>query len=616
MKKIIACAVFFTAIVASAAVQAVRVGEWALDGMCHIKNHDPKNWSLYTKALPSKTKGVSYVHIRLESEKPAKRPLLTAKMRLPGGEARALWRPETGCRKFERAGFLPFSSHASFASCCAQWMPLYAFLDAEDNNILTLASSESRDRVVFRGGTEEGPNNLKIEFSFNTMDCETLTNRFEITLRFDARRLSADRTLPDAAAWMRASDPKAERPIPQLAFEPVWSSWCAYHHSITESIVEREAEIARSVGLNTIIVDDGWQVPAGIIPCLGENLPTLRYTKDFAAHVARLHAAGTKIVLWFPVPLFTESAPNFASYNGHALYRRTWGPYVWDPRFPERRKFYFDRLSTAMRDWKVDGLKLDFIDSWGLDFDSWKLPDVSKGLGSRDFRDLMPAVEETVTKARKIISDIRPDAVIEFRQGYIGPHMLKACTQVRVHDCPGSLAEMRYGIANLRLTSGPNAVHSDPIHWAYNAPAHSVAESILASIFGIGQYSVRLMDASPEVLAILKHWVAFTREHSTALYRGDFRVQGLSSDAPVLVGESPKERIVGVYKPNFVADCGTPDKRIIILNGTGTERVTVRFTKETKAIAYGLDGKQIKEIAIPQGLSEIALPRGGYLISL
>ena len=67
---------------------------------------------------------------------------------------------------------------------------------------------------------------------------------------------------------------------------------------------------------------------------------------------------------------------------------------------------------------------------------------------------------------------------------------------------------------------------------------------------------------------------------------------------------------------NFVADCGTPDKQIIILNGTGTERVTVRFTKETKAIAYGLDGKQIKEIAIPQGLSEIALPRGGYLISL
>ncbi len=175
-----------------------------------------------------------------------------------------------------------------------------------------------------------------------------------------------------------------------------------------------------------------------------------------------------------------------------------------------------------------------------------------------------------------------------------------------------AVAEMRYGIANLRLTCGPNAVHSDPIQWELDASATSVAESILASIFGIGQYSVRLTEAPPEQLRVLKHWVAFTREHSAALYRGDFRVQGLSSDAPVLVGETAEERVVGAYKPGFVADCGMPDRRIIVLNGTGATRVTVRFGAVTKGIVFGPDGTRLEDLAIPAGLSEIVIPRGGY----
>ena len=377
-----------------------------------------------------------------------------------------------------------------------------------------------------------------------------------------------------------------------------------------------EAAIARSVGLDAIIVDDGWQASAlGKLPYMGENLPQPRYSMDFAAHVSRLHAAGTKIVLWYPVTLVNEAVPNFGDYAGKILYRRSWGPNVWDPRFADRREFFHERLAAAVRDWKVDGLKLDFVDSWGLDFDNCKLPDVSKGLGERDIRDLMPAVAKTMAEAREIVSGIRPDAVIEFRQGYIGPRMLKACTQVRVQDCPGSLAEMRYGIANLRLTCGQNAVHSDPIHWACDASATSVAESILASIFGIGQYSVRLTESSPEQLKILKHWVAFAREHSAALYHGDFRVQGLSSDAPVLVGETAEERIVGSYKPGFVADCGMPDRRIVVLNGTGATRVPVRFGAAVKGVVFGSDGTRLNDLAIPAGLSEIVLPRGGYLSS-
>ena len=377
----------------------VRVGDWAIGGTCSVRRHGGGDWRLGAEALPSGTDGVAFVRVRLEADQPAKKPMFSVKVRLRGGEARSLWRPSCGFRRHDKAGVMPYESHARFMSCGAQWMPLYAFLDAEDVNILTLASSESRDRVVFRGGTEEGPNTLVAEFTFNTMDCETPTNRAEVTVRFDTRRLAADRVLPAASAWMRAADPAPERPVPDLAFEPVWSSWCAYHSSITGEIVEREAAVARSVGLNAIIIDDGWQVPEGLPFCDGENLPSQRYSKDFAAHVRRLHDAGTKVVLWYPVTLVTDNAPNIADYDGQMLYRRSWGPQIWDPRFPARRAFFHGRIAAAMRDWKVDGLKLDFVDSWGLDFDTMRLPDVSGGIGARDVRDLMPAVVKTMTEA-------------------------------------------------------------------------------------------------------------------------------------------------------------------------------------------------------------------------
>ena len=208
---------------------------------------------------------------------------------------------------------------------------------------------------------------------------------------------------------------------------------------------------------------------------------------------------------------------------------------------------------------------------------------------------------------------MRPDLTIEFRQTYIGPGMCKGCTQVRVQDCPGSQREMRYGIANLRLTCGPNAVHSDPIQWNRAEPDEQVADSILASIFGIGQYSVRLTDETPSHKRLLARWVRFAKEHRSALYRGDFRVQGLTYDAPVLVGEDVAERIVGAYVPGFAADCGQPDKRMILLNGTGADKVLVRFGAEATGTVLDMFGEKVGTLRVPAGLSEVTIPRGGCL---
>ncbi len=578
---------------------------------------EPGAWRLDVRREGGERSGVEVVHVMGRAERALRRPKLEVGFRrADGGSVRTLWRTDLGSRKFSRAGMLPLRVHATFSSSFAYQMPLYAFLDAEDANVLTLASSESKGYVVFRGGMEEGPNSVRATFAFNEEDAETPTNAFEVCVRCDSRKLSADRVIPAAAEWMRKVDPLPDYPVPDAAFEPLWSSWCAYHWDETDSIIEREAEEAKNLGLTTVLIDWGWQNPPGKHLYYGEGLPAKRYTDDFAAHVRRLHDKGLTVMMWFPMTLFTDDCPTFESFRPHTLYRRGWGPYVWDPRFAERRDFFLSCVERAVRDWKVDGLKLDYGDSWGVGYPDSKdkLPKLAGDLGGRDIRDLSEAAACVVGEVRRRLTAMRPDLTIEFRQTYIGPGMCKGCTQVRVQDCPGSQREMRYGIANLRLTSGPNAVHSDPIQWGKAESDEQVAESILSSIFGVGQYSVRLTETRPSLKRLVARWVRFQNEHRAALLHGDFRVQGLSYDAPVLVGETDAERIVGAYVPGFIADRGMPDKKVILLNGTGTGKVTVRFGAAATGTVLDLFGAKVGACRVPAGLSEVTIPRGGCLL--
>ena len=576
---------------------------------------EPGAWRLDVRREGGGQPGVEVVRVTGRAERALKRPKLEVGFRrTDAGNVRTLWRTDLGNRKFSREGVLPWS-WSNFETSFGYQMPLYAFLDSNDANVLTLASSDSRNRVGFRGGMEEGPNVMLAKFDFNDGEPEAPTNAFEVCVRCDSRALSADRVVPAAAEWMRKADPSTDYPVPDAAFEPLWSSWCAYHWDETDAIVEREAEEAKKLGLTTVLIDWGWQNPPGKGKFFGEGLPAKRYTDDFAAHVKRLHDKGMAVTMWFPMTLFTDDCPVFESFRPHTLCRRGWGPYVWDPRFAVRRDYFLSCVERAVRDWKVDGLKIDFGDSWGIGYPDSKdkLPKLGDDLGGRDIRDLSDAAALVVGELRRRLTAMRPDLTIEFRQTYIGPGMCKGCTQVRVQDCPGSQREMRYGIANLRLTCGPNAVHSDPIQWNRAEPDEQVADSILASIFGVGQYSVRLTDETPSHKRLLARWVRFAKEHRSALYRGDFRVQGLTYDAPVLVGEDAAERIVGAYVPGFAADCGQPDKRVILLNGTGTGKVLVRFGAEATGTVLDMFGEKVGTCRVPAGLSEVEIPRGGCL---
>ena len=96
MKRLIAFAVAMAAM-ASFAVVEVQVGDWAIGGTCAVSCHGRSDgWRLSAEALPSETNGISLVRVQLESGQSAKRPVLSVKVRIPGGEARWELRDASG----------------------------------------------------------------------------------------------------------------------------------------------------------------------------------------------------------------------------------------------------------------------------------------------------------------------------------------------------------------------------------------------------------------------------------------------------------------------------------------------------------------------------------------
>ncbi|MFS6558390.1 hypothetical protein VPJ68_23540, partial [Parabacteroides distasonis] len=91
---------------------------------------------------------------------------------------------------------------------------------------------------------------------------------------------------------------------------------------------------------------------------------------------------------------------------------------VLDPRFPEVREFLCGLYENALRDWKLDGLKLDFIDRFKFTGED---PAVAQNYAGRDIKSLPAAVDTLMNGISRRLRAINPDVLIEFRQEYIGP---------------------------------------------------------------------------------------------------------------------------------------------------------------------------------------------------
>ena len=148
---------------------------------------------------------------------------------------------------------------------------------------------------------------------------------------------------------------------------------------------------------------------------------------------------GIKYMLWFSVPFVGKNTGCWDRFSDKLLcYDERQRAGVLDLRYQEVREYLLAVYIKAVREWDLDGLKLDFIDEFYMREETpvWRgwygLQGYPGGAGR-----VYDRCQETLRE--------KGDLLIEFRQRYIGPNMRRYGNMFRVADCPCSPVTNRVG---------------------------------------------------------------------------------------------------------------------------------------------------------------------------
>ena len=453
----------------------------------------------------------------------------------------------------------------------AQGMPVFVYFDGNDTSHFSVAAEECVRHLNYKGGIREEGSLLEIGIGwFETP--EAPISHYETHVRFDARAKGFADAVREAVAWIEKTAGIVPCRVPEAARDPLYSSWYCFHQDVHAADIEAELAIAAKLGMKTFILDDGWQTDdtnRGYAYC-GDWQVSPRRFPDMAAHVKRVQDLGVKYMMWYAVPYVGTKTENFARFKGKYLRDSAWS--ILDPRFPEVRKFLVDTYVKALKDWNIDGFKLDFIDSFRFYGED---PAVKENYAGRDIKSLPLAVDTLMTEIKDALTAIKPDILVEFRQRYVGPAIRKYGNMLRVGDCPGDMRRNRFAIANLRLASGGAAVHSDMLEWNFTESADRAALYVINSMFGVVQYSVMLRNAPKEHLAMVEKWIKFSQDHRETLLNGKFTPRHPELQYPVIEAESDTEVVIGLYDDGRVVD--VPEgKKTFVMNASGRDSFVIR----------------------------------------
>lgn len=521
------------------------------------------SWSI-TRTAPH----LQHVRLVLESPEPAVLPAFKMKWRVPAIDIAGHWVSDNLARKHDHY-------RARVESRAVQRAPVLTYLSQGDRNRFTVALSDAMNPSFLRGVIRE--EDAIIDMDLQLFEKSTPpTTRYELTLRFDTRPVGYETAIGDTVRWWAAMEGHQPAPIPEMARVPVYSTWYSYHQNITADAIVAECRLGAELGLQGVIVDDGWQTLDGnrgyayTGDWKPERIPEMKDLVD------RVHALGQKFLLWYSVPMAGEKSAMIADFRDKTLYfHQGFGAYVLDPRYPEVREYLIGVYEDAVRDWGIDGLKLDFIGMF-----SEKGVEALTAEDGRDYASVDAAVDRLMSDVMARLRALNPDIGIEFRQPYNGPLMRKYGNMFRAVDCANVAIYNRRHIVDLRLIADTTAVHSDMIMWHPEESVETAALQLLNILFSVPQISMRLAEISPEHRQMLKFWIGYWTENRSVLLDGELRAVGPALNYPLLSGRLAGKLIAAVYQDMFVSSGVEPLNAIDIVNGKPTAGAVLRLEQD------------------------------------
>ena len=227
---------------------------------------------------------------------------------------------------------------------------------------------------------------------------------------------------------------------------------------------------------------------------------------------------------------------------------------LWDVRLPEARSHVAAICRRLVADYHLDGLKIDFIDQWSS-YPSTPTPAAADTSSYTVGTDRLLA--EIVTQLRAVVDN----PMIEFRQAYIGPRMMRYGNMFRVADCPADGFQNRVSSLDLRHLIKGRAVHADMVMWSASDPAEDAAEQLLSTAFSVPQISMLLSQLPNDHTAMLRHYLTWWAANREVLLWGQLRAPRPDLGYPVVTAVKDHRSVTISYAAESVVDVPSRPRR-------------------------------------------------------
>lgn len=488
--------------------------------------------------------------------------------------------------------------------------PIQVFYNDAGMNRLTVALDDCTTLIERRLGFAEENGLLSMRFVI-PLDGTGETSSYMVTLWLDETDCRYEDAIRAVASWWEEKYPPMK--VPEAAKLPLYSFWYSFHQKVYEQEVEAECARARKLGLKTVIVDDGWQTEdnsRGYAYC-GDWQPAHAKIADMAAHVARVHAMGLRYVLWYSVPFVGKYSEAAKRFEGKTLdFIPNMGAYTLDPRYPEVRAYLIDLYKRALVEWKLDGFKLDFIDSFRM---AENTPAFAEGM---DYVILEDAVRRLMVDVMKTLTAIKPDVLIEFRQSYIGPVMREFGNMFRVGDCPFTTSTNRVGMVDIRLLCGNTAAHSDMLVWHVSDRVENAVRQIENVLFSTVQFSARLDRVPEEHVKAIRFWTEFMTRERELLVDTPIYAECPQMLYPAVRTQRDGRAIIACYEKGYLVDVPEGLREVILVSANSGRELLARFPEGSQwhAVVRSCTGDVVREETLHlDGLVSLPVPECGLI---
>ena len=576
-------------------------------GLAELTCNDPGSWTFdFTASVDD---GRDVVTVTCSAPAETKPPQFGVFFRVPGAGVQNVW-----IANHERDGFhlwpqLWWGWISRYTSSLARDTPVAVGFNSQERAPVSLACSEAFEHLVYGLYADDRTCEIVGRCEF-FMQPTAARKSYVAKVLLDRRNRGFAETVRSCSDWVSAQNGFTPAPVPAAARDPLYSTWYAYLQDVHDKELEQEARLAAELGMKTMILDDGWQKVESrtFYSATGDWMPVPSRFPDMKRHVAEVHKAGLKYMLWLSVPFIGDESKAYQKFKGKFL--RGGDTAIVDPRFPEIREYLISTWERVVGEWGFDGVKLDFIDQFNLPAND---PAVKENFAGRDYRSLPAAVDRLMKDALARLRKINPDVLVEFRQHYMGPAIRQYGNMIRVSDCPADPTANRRRMCDLRLTSGETAVHSDMLVWSRDETPEGAALPILNVLYSTIQYSMILAQVKPEHRRVIASCLAFSQAHRAALLEGAFTPHHAENGYTWIEGESATERVVTVYSGDVLARAGAADRPVFLVNATGAKGLNVELAAKPKSVAlFDVFGQPVGTFSAAAGLVRIPVPASGH----